>query len=82
MPLVDAPAHALVDFGEASDVIGGVECKFHYFARSLPHSDVCFMKAYPVETTEAFGDGHNAAFAFFSGVPLARESVDGMTRRL
>ena len=27
------------------------------------------MKAYPAETTEAFCDGHNAAFAFFGGVP-------------
>ena len=29
------------------------------------------MKAYPAETTEAFCDGHNAAFAFFGGVPLS-----------
>ena len=27
------------------------------------------MKAYPAETTEAFCDGHNAAVAFFGGVP-------------
>ena len=27
------------------------------------------MKAYPGETTEAFCDGHNAAFEFFGGVP-------------
>ena len=27
------------------------------------------MKAYPAETTEAFLDGHVAAFAFFGGVP-------------
>jgi hypothetical protein len=35
----------------------------------LPHSDGCFVQAYPAETTEAFCDGHNAAFAFFGGVP-------------
>lgn len=29
------------------------------------------MKTYPAETTEAFCDGHNAAFAFFGGVPLS-----------
>ena len=36
---------------------------------SLPHSDACFVKAYPGETTEAFCDGHVAGFAFFGGVP-------------
>ena len=36
---------------------------------ALPHSDAFFIKAYPAETTEAFCDGHNAAFAFFGGVP-------------
>jgi transposase len=28
-----------------------------------------WRSAYPAETTEAFCDGHNAAFAFFGGVP-------------
>src|SRR6185369_5752111 len=32
-------------------------------------SDACFVRAYPAETTEAFCDGHNAAFAFFGKVP-------------
>jgi transposase len=27
------------------------------------------VQAYPEETTEAFCDGHNAAFRFFGGVP-------------
>ena len=71
VPLSHAPGHAQVDFGEALGVIGGVECKLHYFAMSLPHSDAIFIKAYPAETTEAFCDGHNAAFAFFGGVPLS-----------
>jgi hypothetical protein len=35
----------------------------------LPYSDACFVKAYPGETSEAFCDGHNAAFAFFEAVP-------------
>jgi hypothetical protein len=26
----------------------------------LPHSDACFVQAYPAETAEAFCDGHNA----------------------
>ena len=71
VPLVHAPGHAQVDFGEALGVIGGIECKLHYFAMSLPHSDAFFIKAYPAETTEAFCDGHNAAFSFFGGVPLS-----------
>ena len=36
---------------------------------AIPHSDACFVKAYPAETTEAFCDGHNAAVAFFGGAP-------------
>src|SRR6202007_267843 len=35
----------------------------------LPHSDACFVPAYPAATAEAFWDGHNAAFAFFGKVP-------------
>src|SRR6516165_9770341 len=34
-----------------------------------PHSDGCFVQAYPAETTEAFCAGHDAAFSFFGGVP-------------
>jgi transposase len=68
---VACAGHAQVDFGEALGVIGGIECKLHYFAMALPHSDAFFIKAYPAETTEAFCDGHNAAFAFFGGVPLS-----------
>lgn len=71
VPLSHAPGHEQMDFGETLGVIGGVECKLHYFAMSLPHSDSFFMKAYPAETTEAFCDGHNAVFAFFGGVPLS-----------
>ena len=52
-------------------VIGGVERKLHCFAMTLAHSDAIFIKAYPAETTEAFCDGRNAAFAFFGGVPLS-----------
>ena len=60
---------AQADFGEAIGVIGGVERKIHFFAMDLPHSDACFVVAYPAETTEAFCDGHVRAFAFFGGVP-------------
>ena len=71
VPLEHTPGHAQVDFGEALAVIGGVERKVHFFAMDLPHSDACFVKAYPAETTEAFCDGHVSAFAFFGGVPLS-----------
>ena len=50
-------------------MIGGALRKIHFLAFDLPHSDGCFVAAYPAETTEAFCDGHNAAFAFFGGVP-------------
>ena len=69
MPLSHAPGHAQCDFGEALALIAGVERKAHYFVIDLPHSDGCFVKAYPAETTEAFLDGHVAAFAFLGGVP-------------
>ena len=69
VPLSHPPGHAQCDFGEAVVVIGGVERKAHCFVIDLPHSDGCFVKAYPAETTEAFLDGHVSAFAFLGGVP-------------
>src|ERR1700730_13672963 len=38
------------------------------FLHGSAHSDVCFVKAYPAETAEAFCDGHVAAFDFVGGV--------------
>ena len=69
VPLAHDPGHAQCDFGEALAVIAGVERKAHYFVLDLPHSDGCFVKAYPAETTEAFVDGHVSAFAFLGGSP-------------
>jgi transposase len=71
VPLAHPPGHAQVDFGECVGVIGGVRMKLHVFCFDLPHSDACFVKAYPAETTEAFLDGHVSAFAFFGGVPIS-----------
>ena len=71
VPLVHPPGHAQADFGEALAVIGGQERKIHFLVMDLPHSDACFVKAYPAETTEAFCDAHVAAFAFFGGVPVS-----------
>jgi transposase len=69
VPLVHPAGEAQADFGEAVAVIGGVECKAHYLAMDLPHSDDCFVIAFPAETTEAFLEGHVRAFAYFGGVP-------------
>jgi transposase len=71
VPLAHPPGHAQVDFGECVGVIGGVQMKLYVFCFDLPHSDACFIKAYPAETTEAFLDGHVSAFAFFGGVPIS-----------
>ena len=81
-----------MDFGEALAEIAGVERKIHFFAMDLPHSDACFVRAYPAETAEAFCDGHNGAFALFGKVPrsilydntklaVARILGDGMRQR-
>ena len=69
VPLAHAPGHAQADFGEAMVVIGGVEQKAHFFALDLPHSDACFVRAYPAAVSEAWVDGHVHAFAFFGRVP-------------
>jgi transposase len=69
MPLVHRAGHAQVDFGEADGYIAGKKVRFHYFCLDMPHSDACFVKAYPTEDTESFMDGHVAAFAFLGGVP-------------
>ena len=92
VPLSHPPGHGQADFGEALVVIGGVEQKAHFFAFDLPHSDACFVRAYPAATTEAWLDGHVHAFAFFGAVPqsilydndkclVARIMVDGTRQR-
>ena len=71
VPLAHPPGHAQADFGEAVAIIGGVEQKAHFFVMDLPHSDACFVRAYPAATAEAWTDGHVHAFGFFGGVPLS-----------
>ena len=51
-------------------MIAGVEQKAHYLAMDLPHSDDCFVVAFPAETTEAFLEGHVRASAYFGAVPI------------
>jgi len=69
VPLSHQPGHAQVDFGEADGYVGGKKIRYHTFCLDLPHSDAIFVKAYPAEVTEAFLDGHVAAFEFLGGVP-------------
>ena len=69
VPLAHPPGHAQADFGEADAIIAGVKRRAHFFAMDLPHSDACFVAAYPAAATEAWLDGHNGAFAFFGGIP-------------
>lgn len=71
VPLAHPPGDAQADFGEAVVMIGGVEQKAHFFAMDLPHSDACFVRAYPAATAEAWVDGHIHAFAFFGKVPAS-----------
>ncbi len=71
VPLAHPPGNAQSDFGEALVVIGGIEQKAHFQCMDLPQSDDCFVVAFPAETTEAFLEGHNRAFAYFGGVPRA-----------
>ena len=69
VPLAHPPGDAQADFGEALVVVDDVERKAHYLVVDLPHSDDAFVQAFPAETTEAFCEGHNAAFRYFDGVP-------------
>ena len=92
VPLIHPPGHGHADFGEARAVIGGVARKAHFFVFDLPHSDACYVRAYPAATAEAWIDGHVHAFAFFGGVPqsvlydndrclVSRILADGTRRR-
>jgi transposase len=69
VPLAHPPGAGQVDFGEAEIILGGVQQTAHFFVLDLPHSDDAFVMAFPAETTEAFCEGHNHAFAYFEGVP-------------
>jgi transposase len=71
VPLVHPPGEGQADFGEALAVIAGVLRKAHFFTLDLPQSDAGYVRAFPEETAEAFCEGHNAAFAFFGGVPCS-----------
>lgn len=58
-----------VDFGESWAEVAGRMHKLKYLVATLPHSNVYFGKAYPVERLECLIDGIQSAFQFFGGVP-------------
>ena len=66
VPLSHPPGHAQADFGEADAIIAGVKYRAHFFVMTLPHSDACFVAAYPAATTEAWLDGHNESLCLCS----------------
>ena len=74
VPLIHPPGHGQADFGEARAVIGGVARKTHFFVFDLPHSDACYVRAYPAATAEAWIDGHSACLRL-----LRRGSAIGAT---
>jgi transposase len=53
VPLSHAPGHGQSDFGEAQVIIGGVQQKAHFFLLDLPHSDACYVRAYPNSSHKA-----------------------------
>ena len=82
VPLSHPPGHAQCDFGEALVVIGGVQQKAHCFVLDLPHSDGCFVKAYPAETTEAFLGGVPQSILYDNTkLAVARILGDGRRKR-
>jgi transposase len=68
-PLKQEPGTAQVDFGKVKVIIGGLLQDAQVFCMGLPYSDAMLVQAYPTEGFEAVAAGHNAAYAFFEGVP-------------
>ena len=77
VPLTHPPGHAQVDFGEALAVIGGVERKIHFLAMSLPHSEACFVKAYPCARLEILYPGAEGRLRVGRGDDIAAKGDGG-----
>lgn len=79
LPLEFDPGQdAQVDWGEALATIHGVQQTVQVFVMTLCYSRRTFVMAFPSQRQEAFFAGHEAAFAFFGGVPR-RISYDNLT---
>ncbi len=69
VPQVHAPARtAEVDWGEADVDLAGARTKVHLFHMRSCFSGAAFSMASPVETQQAFLEGHALAFDWFGGV--------------
>ena len=69
VPQVHAPARtAEVDWGEAVVELAGVRTRVHLFHMRSCFSGAAFTMASPVETQQAFLEGHVLAFDWFGGV--------------
>ena len=69
VPQVHAPARtAEVDWGEAHVDLAGARTRVHLFHMRACFSGAAFTMASPVETQQAFLEGHALAFAWFGGV--------------
>ncbi len=69
IPQVHAPAAtAEVDWGEAEIDLAGARTRVHLFLMRSCFSGAAFSMASPVETQQAFLEGHAHAFEWFDGV--------------
>ncbi len=69
VPQVHAPAQtAEVDWGEAQVLLAGNAVKVHVFVMRSCFSGAAFCMASPVETQQAFLEGHVLGFDWFGGV--------------
>ena len=67
--LAHTPGDVQSDCGEALVVINGRSNARCTAWSTSSERDDAFVQAFPAETTEAFCEGHNAAFRYFGGVP-------------
>ena len=78
VPLSHPPGHAQADFGEADAIIAGVKYRAHFFVMTLPHSDACFVAAYPARRRRRPGwTGKQQSLCFFR----RRSPIDSLRQR-
>ena len=69
VPQIHAPGRtAEVDWGEADVDLAGTRTRVHLFHMRSCFSGAAFTMASPVETQQAFLEGHAVAFTWFGGV--------------
>jgi len=79
VPQVHAPGQtAEVDWGEAVVELAGTRTKVHLFFMRSCFSGAAFSMASPVESQQAFLEGHAHAFSWFDGV-FAEVRYDNLT---